>query len=244
MSDRSRTYPHSRSDLVRHLYAQIGHMERSAAAFDDGHEAEAARLATSIRVLVHDNPRSASKSILGQLGVKDSLRYLDTSLSHRGLRPDHPGWDAGLASMEIEPGRGGRYVPMLDNLPKERRRYTNFSAWWSKVIYRRVGFGRRELVMNLANTDGGAHVDSALEDSYADLTKRNVLGWEYSDDAGSRPFEGNSAQASVRQISFELLDTIRNQLSPTGEVLTTTPPGRNSPCRCGSGKKYKLCCGR
>ncbi|MFM8331310.1 MAG: YchJ family protein [Candidatus Methylumidiphilus sp.] len=28
-----------------------------------------------------------------------------------------------------------------------------------------------------------------------------------------------------------------------GDILPTTPPGRNDPCPCGSGKKFKKCCG-
>jgi len=31
---------------------------------------------------------------------------------------------------------------------------------------------------------------------------------------------------------------------PTSEVTTTKKVGRNDPCPCGSGKKYKRCCGR
>ena len=29
-----------------------------------------------------------------------------------------------------------------------------------------------------------------------------------------------------------------------GNIITVKEPGRNSPCPCGSGKKYKKCCGR
>jgi preprotein translocase subunit SecA len=31
---------------------------------------------------------------------------------------------------------------------------------------------------------------------------------------------------------------------PPEPVRTTQKPGRNDPCPCGSGKKYKKCCGR
>lgn len=38
----------------------------------------------------------------------------------------------------------------------------------------------------------------------------------------------------------------RGSLLPSGDVplRRTTPPGRNDPCPCGSGRKYKRCCGR
>ena len=43
---------------------------------------------------------------------------------------------------------------------------------------------------------------------------------------------------------------LRAQAAPAGEEVTMQPrrvektPGRNEPCYCGSGKKYKLCHGR
>ena len=33
-------------------------------------------------------------------------------------------------------------------------------------------------------------------------------------------------------------------LNPPGSVRVAPKPGRNDPCPCGSGKKYKTCCGR
>lgn len=32
--------------------------------------------------------------------------------------------------------------------------------------------------------------------------------------------------------------------TPVDPIRTGEKPGRNSPCPCGSGKKYKACCGR
>ena len=33
------------------------------------------------------------------------------------------------------------------------------------------------------------------------------------------------------------------QNTPTGTAVVEKTPGRNDPCSCGSGKKYKKCCG-
>ena len=130
----TRTYAQTHDELVEHLRSQVRFLERSAAAFDAGDEDEASRLATSIRVLVHDPPKGRPASLLAQLGVKDDLRYVDTSLAHAGLRPGHPGWDAGLASMQITtplgPGDpGGRYVPLLDAVPEDRQRPVHFTRY-------------------------------------------------------------------------------------------------------------------
>ncbi len=32
--------------------------------------------------------------------------------------------------------------------------------------------------------------------------------------------------------------------SPVEPIKTSEKPGRNEPCSCGSGKKYKQCCGK
>lgn len=60
------------------LRDQFDFLETSGAGFDAGRTAEAKRLATTIRVLVHDT--AASTSLLRQLGVKDDLRFVDTSV--------------------------------------------------------------------------------------------------------------------------------------------------------------------
>lgn len=152
--------------------------------------------------------------------------------------------------MEIQgPGGadpGGRYVALLDNVPPERLRPpVPFSQWWQKVVLGRFGFGRRELVLSVANQDGGSHVDEKLEEVYAALTRHNALGWSYQDSEGrDLPFAGNVALASVRQIAHELLMTVRRELTgllePEGAALgdaLARGTGRNAPCPCGSGRK-------
>jgi hypothetical protein len=241
---RDRSYARPRQELVDELRAQVGHLSRSAEAYDDGHEDEAARLAVSMRVLLHDG--AGPGSLLRQLGLLADLRFVDTSLSQRALRPDHPGRDAGLASMEVAFGRGGRYVPLLADVAADRKRPpVPFGMWWTKTIYRSAGLSRRDLVLALADTDGGAHVDPRLAANYAGLTRQNTLGWSYQDSNGrSIEFEGNAAKASIRQMTWEVLETLAAQVSPDGELVAPSiSAGRNDPCPCGSGEKFKRCCG-
>ena len=52
-----------------HLFAeQLSLIGSSAYMFDRGNRAEAARIATALRVLFHDTPKS--HSVVGQLGIK------------------------------------------------------------------------------------------------------------------------------------------------------------------------------
>jgi hypothetical protein len=86
-------YALSHAELEQHLAEQVSFLRVSAQAFDAGLEAEAKRLATSIRVLVHDT--GISKSLIGQLGLKESMRFEDTTLRHEVLPPGMTAWPAG-----------------------------------------------------------------------------------------------------------------------------------------------------
>jgi peptide subunit release factor RF-3 len=53
-------YRLTRQDLIRQLRDQVAFLRASGASFDAGMESEAKRLATTIRVLIHDTARSQS----------------------------------------------------------------------------------------------------------------------------------------------------------------------------------------
>jgi SWIM/SEC-C metal-binding protein len=41
----------------------------------------------------------------------------------------------------------------------------------------------------------------------------------------------------------EDISDLNRALNPPTPIIATATPNRNSPCPCGSGKKYKKCCG-
>lgn len=43
--------------------------------------------------------------------------------------------------------------------------------------------------------------------------------------------------------AVECIDQLTLELSKTSTITTDKTPSRNEPCSCGSGKKYKKCCG-
>ena len=49
---------------------------------------------------------------------------------------------------------------------------------------------------------------------------------------------------SFRIPSVEKIDYVKEQSQPTKPIVKTQEPRRNDPCPCGSGKKYKNCCGK
>lgn len=195
-------------ELKAHLRDSVGFLNASCASFDSGFLGEAKRLATTIRVLLHDTQNS--KSLLGLLGVKNSIKYVTTA------NIDKPGnilGHHGLVGFRMGPG-GPSYWAPLDKGPPNRysRPPCDFAVWWNEeVINDRKGgaFNRRDLVLALANKEGGAHVDPKLDPSYAALTRGNSLGWQVPDGNASRPL-GDVELHSARQIAYELLHTIGN----------------------------------
>lgn len=73
------------------------------------------------------------------------------------------------------------------------------------------------------------------------------------DDEGIVEFEATYAQKGIRDIHHETAYFKKTNgewfysygaMTPTTVVRETPKVGRNEPCPCGSGKKYKQCCGR
>lgn len=205
----------TKKELRSHLEENLGFLSASAASFDAGHLGEAKRLAVSIRVLLHDTKNS--KSLLGLLGWKQGFSFLDTAHDYdpKNLVSHH-----GLVGLRIGEGNGSYYAP-LDNLPHRRpSKYIPFSDWWNKVVIadsHRNKFNRRDLILALANKDGGAHVDPDLDQAYADLTRNNSVGWIFSNGKNERPIE-KVELFSVRQVAHEVTCSIQRQISKRGLI--------------------------
>jgi hypothetical protein len=204
----SSRYRVSKEEALGHLREQLGFIRLSSRAYDEGVEAEAKRLATAIRVVVHDGRTSVS--LLTQLELKRSLRYVDTAepINPRSLLPT-----AGLVTMR---GEGGRvaWVAPLERLSGARQNPPKpFEHWWSKPVSKAVdgrSYTRADYVLTVANKEGGAHVDPTLDAAWVALTRSDNFGWEPS--SGEEPM-GNVGLASVRQIAYEVETTIRHELA-------------------------------
>jgi hypothetical protein len=260
--------PQSTQDLENHLQEQLRFLVRSADAFDQGLEDESKRLATVLRVMLHDT--AASRSLLGQLGRKDTP-FFDTA---EEIAPGNQLGYQGLVAIWSGPG-GTKYAPFLDDCPSPPRTRP-FEEWWNAPAFiepKGSTMTRRQLVCAVANKDGGAHVDPKLDAVYVRLSRTNAMGWVVQDAAGQHPIEPPHL-AAVRQIAHEVLKTLvptyskkitRDGFLVAGAVLMQGAPaggappipsqrpqrtstknevGRNDPCPCGSGRKYKKCHGR
>jgi hypothetical protein len=231
----------SPDELRVHLADQLDFLRASSAAYDAGNEREAKRLAATIRLLVYDT--NGSQSLLSQLGLK-TLAFIDA-----GAIPDPKNLltTAGLTVMEVN-ANGARHVPAFSaGAPSTQRpRSVPFVEWWTRAVLvdnERVGISRRDLIVAMANTDGGAHVDPSIDRTYARLSRQNSAGWVYRGPGGERPILGIEF-ASVRQIGWEVEETLRLRRPAPIMAELLEGVGRNDPCPCGGGAKFKRCHGR
>ena len=255
----------TKDELNEHLKEQLDFLETAGESFDNGDHKQAKLMAVNLRVLLHDTPKS--NSLLNQLGIKDTTLFYDSASKPSNVIETY----SGLVYKGVGP-EGGMYVPPLDELPPDQQfKRVSFDQYWVTPIFKdNKGnvFTRADLVLAIANKDGGAHIDAELDESYVDLTRNNSLGWMYGNDAESGPLKDASLSA-VRQIGHEVLKSLvpnypeKKKLNTQNSflfgdifvkdgfsagVMVSGGPrapqpkvGRNEPCICGSGKKWKKC---
>jgi hypothetical protein len=196
------------ADLLKQLSEQVKFLVVSCALYDKGMHEEAKRLATTIRVLVHDTQRS--QSLLLQLNAK-TIKFYDTAAPYL---PENMLTQSLLLKLRVSP-EGGAYEPSLYDGSTRPRKVT-FHKWWNSIVLvdeSRSTFTRKELVLTVSNQDGGAHVDPALDEKYAKLTRTYSMGWYFIPGslAESKTFNKSPVLASLRQIGHEMLLALRDK---------------------------------
>jgi hypothetical protein len=204
--------PGATSDVfAQHLRKQLGFLERSCAGYDAGYKEEAIRIATVIRVLIHDTANSTSLlQHLGALGIT----LLSTCPDMDAQFTDLSGYSAcsfrALGIMRITAEKGAELVPGLGE--KDCRTMVSVQKWWEQIVWvldRSTKLTRKSIVLTAANKDGGAHVDSALTKEYRLLSSDGAAG-SYVGKVGGIEFQGEIQDAhliSLRQLGYELLNS-------------------------------------
>lgn len=191
-----------KGELDLEFAEQLKLLRHACQSYDGGLEAIGKHIALSVRVLVHEHGQS--RSLMEQLGFAN-IKFLDSAgpLNPRNVISEHR-----LVSIRMTDS-GARFLPKYDG--PLRPHYVAFVRWWNDpVIKDQAGrkFCRRELILNIADTDGGAHVDPDLEEQYLALSRANSLGWQYSKGDVKKALAGRVELACVRQIAHELLCSI------------------------------------
>lgn len=200
-------YHKTKDDFMKHLKTQIRYLENSSKSYDDGFEDEAPRLATAIRVLFHDYKRN-STSLLTHLQVKNNIHLISSVDQYI---PNNLVSYLGFLTLRYTVGGEALYIPNCTNDDECPNKWLSFNDWWNEIVLDdKVNiFSRRELVLKVANKDGGTHVDESLNEDYAGLTVNNSIGWFYEIENDRHPFDNNPAYACIRQIAQEVLLSLK-----------------------------------
>lgn len=187
--------------LKEHFNTQLRFIEKSLKEYDIGHEEEAQRIATNLRILLHDTQNSAS--LLKLLDLKSNLYYISSigpyfpinMLPYNGLTSLH----------------GDRYSPLCKGSTEYRNKWLTFRDWWNELVIddKSFIFTRKDIVLTVANKDGGAHIDEKINQKYWNLAYNNSLGWKVFNGTNEYDFINNVAYASIYQIASELLVSVR-----------------------------------
>jgi hypothetical protein len=197
----------SLEDLKQELKDQINLLQNACERYDSGLDAIGKHIALSLRVLLHH--RGQSKSLLEQLGMRQ-LEFYDTA---GPIDPAELLSKCGFIMMKMSSGEG-KYIPRIAGPPNPNHKIRKipFNQWWSEPVLKAKDgnlFSRYDLIRNVADTDGGAHVDPGLESAYMDLSRKNSLGWSFVKGNIDEAFKGRPELACMRQIAEEVLVTLR-----------------------------------
>ena len=204
--NKKRRIPVTKSELTEQLREQISFLLTSSEIYDNGQIHEGKRLAHTLRLLLCDV--GSSKSLLGQLELKKN-RFLNTASPYK---KDSLVSYAGLILFRFENSVGRKPWVVAkgtpDQMPKKSKLL--FSDWWNMPVIitgkskSQIKFSRRDVVLHVANTDGGSHVDDALNKEYVALSKWNEMGIYIIENGNEIPM-GNPILPCIRQISHEII---------------------------------------
>jgi hypothetical protein len=215
-------HEHSIEEMKANFEEQLDFLSEDCDRFDQGDEKYIKRMAVTIRILFKKSKNDTP--LLEEIGESKNRKFVNTIL----FLPSSPGSSfAPLAPIAIfQNEQKQRYVPLLDQAPFGEP--LEFDAWWNAPVLGVLEKGtlsRRELILAVAEKDGGAHVDRKLKEPYASLKSESVLNWNPMGLASG--IENKAIAASVRQIAHEVLKTFRSsyqRLPRDYELLAFSPP--------------------
>lgn len=192
-------YQLTKSDFEEKLDQQIELLYKSCQDFDYGYEISALHIASSLRVLLHDTKKSVS--LLTHLDIKNDLKYISSTVNYI---PSNMIAHFGLGIIQSSSSEG-KYIPNI-NIDFDTSKLVCFNDWWNEIVLSDLTthITRRDIILGLADKEGGAHVDDKVDIIQRKMTKENGLGWE----ANGVPFMTNTYFVSIRVIAQELLESL------------------------------------
>lgn len=168
----------SNEDLINQLKYCLNNLVLDAREYDNGNFQAIRRSSATIRMLFHDS--RTSHSILNQISDKEKFRLLNTFIYDKEI----PAYFSGVLFVQLVTGEAtykkiyNTFVP--DNLlAMKQKKEIPFKQWWEGSVYNlgdKTNFSRKDIILTMANQDGGAHVDPKIDFSYSSLAN-GITGW-------------------------------------------------------------------
>lgn len=209
-TERNNKIPRSLIDTQFQLRKQYKFLCRSTQAAINGDLDEIDRIALALRILFHNKGRS--KSLLSQL--MPEIQMLDTC-SNIPLPSDSDelikqGYEriqsfiGGMVCLSL----GSQDVWTLTPAPTPA--WVGLEAWWNRILFidGDIEFSRKKLILCIADTDGGAHIDKGLEQSYFALTRLGSVGIEFSTD-GAQYIPSGPEKKILPHIGLEAVSSLK-----------------------------------
>lgn len=210
-----------KEDFLTKLQEQMGFLRRSLEAFYRGDFDEAVRIATTIRVLVHETGRS--KPLLKSIRPDG----LELPILDHAEQEERGGEKVLCFIVGLRLGPGASVAPAVD-LCSTHYGLTSIGAWWGHrvFIFRSLGkpmivFPRKKVILVLANKEGGAHLDQSEDSDYASLLLDRPLRFDLEAGPliGKVPIETpNLARFLAAQAGVEMLECLKRNFFPECEV--------------------------
>jgi hypothetical protein len=200
----------SKAELEAALAQQLAALRKLSADFDGGEMWAGRLLATVIFVLCHDG-RQDTKSLLTQLGMRDSLQCLSTKVE---TTPGNLLHTNTLMCMKFGPG-GPQQLPRFQAIGSDAFYWLPFADWWAESVHvsgaSQEGVvktvARWELIYFVRSQDGGSHYDATLSsESY--VTLREGGGWQMGHGGQKLPLEPIHL-LTLRAIAWELDESLK-----------------------------------
>lgn len=202
---RKSVYQLQRDDFARQFREQLTLLRIHCRTFDDGSSIVGLSIAVCLRVLLHQS--KSSHPLLGHLQMLQGP-YFDSA---GPLRSGNLLIECPLVRYIMDDS-GARYLATLFQIDPRTHPRFEYQLWWNSPVIRHpdgTEFSRKELVLMIANKDGGAHVDPSIDIGYRSVAGENAFGWTFvGADGREKPMEGRPELACVRQVAHELLNSV------------------------------------
>ncbi len=191
-------------NFAQQLGKQLSFIETSAREYDRGYKNEAIRIATALRVIFHQTPRSTS--LLTHMNAT-GIELLSTS----DPNPAHSGFCNNVTNVMLNPFNLDMWAEAWLDRARTKKSVL-FNDWWSNEIIFSLGkivVTRRELALWAANKDGGAHVDASPDVDFERVKNGMDFTWTLEWPDGSKHILKcrDLELAALRQFGHDVLNS-------------------------------------